>query len=37
MILELFAIGTFIIGAYFYLDHRFNDSKVITKIARKLF
>ena len=37
MILEIFTIGAFIIGAYFYMDHRFNDSKVITKIAKKLF
>ena len=37
MILEIFAIGAFIIGAYFYMDHRFNEAKVITKIARKLF
>lgn len=35
--LELFSIGVFIIGAYFYMDHRFNEAKVITKIARKLF
>ena len=35
--LELFSIGAFIIGAYFYMDHRFNEAKVITKIARKLF
>ena len=35
--LELFSIGAFIIGAFFYIDMRFNNRKIITKLANKLF
>jgi len=33
----LFSLGAFIIGALFMVDFRFNGSKIITKIANRLF
>jgi len=35
--MELFALGVFVIGALFMADFKFNDAKIITKVARKLF
>jgi len=33
----LFALGAFTIGALFMVDFKFNEAKIITKLARKLF
>lgn len=35
--LEYFSIGVFFISAFFYIDMRFNNGKIITKVANKLF
>jgi len=36
-IIEIAAVGTFIIGALFYADFQFNQAKIVTYLARKFF
>jgi hypothetical protein len=36
-VLTIFSLGAFTVGALAMIDFRFNDAKIITKIANKLF
>lgn len=37
MVETVFGLSVFVVGALFYLDLRFNDGKIVTKLARKFF